>query len=802
MNTEKKDTGTNKQSPFINKLSIFLRNYWPTFVFILLYLFIFRKFFISHLVPFPGDLLVSWFFPYSSGGWEGYSPWITHKEFILADVVRMTFPWRILSMDLVKQGIIPLWNVYAFAGNPLLANLQSSVFYPLNILFLIFQPQWAWIIYIMIQPILATFFMYIFIRSIGLSRLSGLIAGIGFAFLGHLDVWFEMGIVGHAALWFPFILWGMTKFIDTKKVLFLVLSAIGIASSLLSGHPQTTAYVLIFSVAYFIYIGWDKLSKFQIIIGLLFLSLGITLTSIQLIPTFELLSHSANNPESTSRIFHSYISPLSHIAMLFAPDFFGNPATNNFWGKDYGEFMSYSGIVILLFAAIGFYTQFKNRLVRMSFITAIIAFLIAFVPSVAELLFRSPLLILNSELPSRTTFLASMGFVLSSAYGVEAIQTMKLRKIIPPVLTMFGVYILIWVIVYTMHNDPAKLSVTKHNLMLPTAIVFLTGIVILARKYTKHAFILWIVIFACMGFEYSYFLNKFLPWAPIQYMYPTHPLISKLQEITGTDRVYGYDTASFATNLPVQWRLQSPEGYDPLYIRSYAELMDAVTTGKLETDLPRGDALLPASLPMQDTYRKQVLLNLLGVRYVLDKDDSAPKNWEPRPDRFPANRFQLIYQQYKWKIYQNKMALPRAVVFYDYAVIPQKDKAIKSLFDPTYPYKQKLLLTTHPSFSPKPYPTTKAKITTYLANDVEIITDTYKNGLLFLSDNFYPGWQATVDGRSVPILQADYSFRAVEVTAGKHIVHFSYRPVSFYLGTFISLVSAILLGLFVKKKIN
>src|SRR5215469_14621424 len=88
-------------------------------------------------------------------------------------------------------------------------------------------------------------------------------------------------------------------------------------------------------------------------------------------------------------------------------------------------------------------------------------------------------------------------------------------------------------------------------------------------------------------------------------------------------------------------------GYDPLYKRGYSELMDAVTTGKLETDLPRSDALLPNTLAFQDSYRKQVIMNLLDVRYVLDKDDSIPKNWQPEPNRFPPDRFSLIYQQYK-----------------------------------------------------------------------------------------------------------------------------------------------------------
>lgn len=783
------------------KTSNFFFNYWPAFVFILLYIVIFRKVFFSHLLPFPGDLLVSWFFPYNSGGWAGYSPWITHKEFILADVVRMMYPWRAYAFDLLKQGILPLWNSYAFAGNPLLGNLQSAVFYPLNILFLFLQPQWAWIVYIMIQPVLSTLFMYLFIRSIGLSRVAALVAGIGFSFLGYLDVWFEMGIIGHAALWFPLIMWGMTKFIHSKKAGYLVLSAIGITCSLFSGHPQTTAYILIFSVSYFLYSGYEKLTKRQLGIGLFILLIGISLAAIQIVPTYELLSHSVQDKITATRIFHKFITPPSHIAMLFAPDFFGNPATNNFWGKDYGEFMSYSGIVVLLFAFIGFYSQFKNKIVRLSVVMAISAFLVAYVPFIADMLFNSPIPLLNTELPSRTMFLAAMGFVLTAAYGVEAVQKEKIKKIIPPVLFFFLLYIVIWAVVYTMHGDPGNITVTKHNIILPTIIAFLVGGTILFRRFTKQFFILWIIVFACMGFEYSYFLDKYLPWSPKQYIFPQQELLTKLQELTPPNRVYGYDTANIATNLPVQWQLQSPEGYDPLYIKNYSELLDGATTGKLETDLPRSDALLPNSLPVQDSYRKQVLLNLLGVKYVLDKDDTAPKQLDPRPDRFPTNRFQLIYQQYKWKIYENKKALPRALVFYNYTVVPQKDKAIQTIFDPSYPYVQNLLLTTKPSFIGKPIPATPAKITQYSANSVEIATNTKKTGLLFLSDNYYPGWQATVDGKPVQILLADYSFRAVEVTAGKHNVKFSYMPSSFYLGAIITLFSAIILGIISKKKI-
>ena len=57
-----------------------------------------------------------------------------------------------------------------------------------------------------------------------------------------------------------------------------------------------------------------------------------------------------------------------------------------------------------------------------------------------------------------------------------------------------------------------------------------------------------------------------------------------------------------------------------------------------------------------------------------------------------------------------------------------------------------------------------------------------RQALLVLTEADYPGWRATVDGLSVPVIRADTVFRAVAVTAGTHEIRFEFAPWSVRLG--------------------
>ena len=124
---------------------------------------------------------------------------------------------RYLIGESIKHGIIPLWNPYIFAGMPLLATVYPGALYPPNWLFAILSPVWAMNVVVISTFQLALIGTYLFARSLNLSRLGALVAGITFTFGG-----FMIAHIGHtsriaAAAWLPWVLLALEKIYQEKK---------------------------------------------------------------------------------------------------------------------------------------------------------------------------------------------------------------------------------------------------------------------------------------------------------------------------------------------------------------------------------------------------------------------------------------------------------------------------------------------------------------------------------------------------------------------------------------------------------
>jgi uncharacterized membrane protein YfhO len=93
--------------------------------------------------------------------------------------------------------------------------------------------------------------------------------------------------------------------------------------------------------------------------------------------------------------------------------------------------------------------------------------------------------------------------------------------------------------------------------------------------------------------------------------------------------------------------------------------------------------------------------------------------------------------------------------------------------------------------------TDTVEIVAYDPECVKLEVDAGSVGYLVLTDTYYPGWEAEVDGQTVPIYRANLTSRAIALDAGHHQVVFNYRPHTFYTGTAISLLTllATIIGL-------
>ena len=76
---------------------------------------------------------------------------------------------------------------------------------------------------------------------------------------------------------------------------------------------------------------------------------------------------------------------------------------------------------------------------------------------------------------------------------------------------------------------------------------------------------------------------------------------------------------------------------------------------------------------------------------------------------------------------------------------------------------------------------------------VEVNIQTHSAGWLMVRDLFYPGWQATVDGKPVRVLAANGICRAVAVPAGSHRILFTFQPWTFQAGFLVGVVTMLVL---------
>ncbi|MDI6735664.1 MAG: YfhO family protein [bacterium] len=798
------------------------KNYLSIGILIILTVVYFWKFFFLGLIPLGGDIATytypPWYFYYHDKD-KSQNP-------LLSDPVFLHYPLRKLASERLNEGKITLWNPYLFCGYPMFST-NSVSFSPLNLFFLFSKPLIAYSLIIFCQLLLCGIFMYIFLRgSLCLGPFPALIGSIVYEFSGFHIVWLEMGILSGFLL--PMILFLIDKALTKRNMFYVSLAGFALGVQFLSTFLQISLFVLSIVIPYALFRIWGQTSLLRLIrfMGLIGL-IGFSLSAVQLIPSYELIKQSHRSPIDDYR----KLSPLpwQNLITFLVPNYYGNPVDFNYnivRGKfravfekyglklpplhpkrgimedNYNEHCAYIGILPLLLAMLAIFLKRNKETVFFGSWTLISLLLVLGTP-LYYLLYRG-IPGYDKLIISRLVFLYTFGVTVLAALSCHYLSDLPKRfkvyaggiVLLCGAITLISLYLGKWVATFSIANDTLAnyfpkanarfaqhFSLLNPDFLTPILLLLCSGIVLLGINKVRISW-LKIAILSIIVFDLFYFGLRYNPFVPKQELYLTPPPLKFLADKISSDgeksRVLAFEHL-MPVSINIIYGFETAEGYDGMFPKRYDEFMNLVD---------------PYSSGWENVkelhyFANRKLLCLLNTKYLIAEKEIVAPN------------LKLVFDDGWVKIYEDQYALPRAFIVPVAKVIKDKNKIFKELlsedFDPRKTvileeeYREQQIKIQNLSNPQSKIQNPKTKILDYQPEKVIIKTTLNKNGFLVLSDTYYPGWQVFVDGKREKLYCADYILRAVYLGAGEHLVEFRYSPLSFRLGSIISIATLIIL---------
>lgn len=772
--------GTPKQ-PFINHLLSNVSKFIPLGILFFAWCVFSSPFIFRGDVPFPSKYLVTTFAPWSTS----YA--MPVKSGSMPDVITQIYPWKNLTIESWKRGVVPLWNPYSFAGTLHAGNYQTAVFSPINLLYGIFSMPTSWSLSVLLQPLLAGLFMYLFLKSERVSSIAAALGGLAFMFCGFMVVWMAYETLGFAALMLPLCLYAINQHRNNRSWWALPLLALAVAMSLVSGHFQISMYVIGF-VALFSFSKTERSDKpTNVASVLIFILFGILITAPQLWETFRAYSESVRS----ASFGKGEIIPWQYLITLFAPDFFGHPVTRNDWFGHYAEWAGFIGVIPLFLAIYG--AVYARHLHKSFFVvTAIVSLLFALPTYVTDLLYALKIPVLSTSSASRIIILSSFSLAVLCAMGYDTLvlywEKKEIKKIWPAVVTSGIFLVMFWIVLKGLRIlDPEKLLIAVRNSFLPSALLVAgTGLVIAGAYISKkYRLVCAYGLLLLTGVDLVRFSSKWMPFEPRTYLYPIMAVTDRLAKIPNlaTERVIG----NFGNEFSGMYHIQGIEGYDAVYKRRYGEFLSAVTDTHIQQPA-RSVAIFN-----KNGENAAKVVQLLGVKYYLHKVSDGRFPWAYPFWEQP--NFDVIWRDNTYEIFENSTAFPRAFLASSYKVIQDPQTIISTLFSDTMDRRNSIILEVEPAFAPKEGKG-EVSISSYLPERVVLQVKTEVPKLLFLSDSFDSGWNAYINGKKAELYRANYAFRAVAVPKGETTVIMVYEPPSIRYGMIISVIALLCVGVY------
>jgi len=563
--------------------------------------------------------------------------------------------------------------------------------------------------------------------------------------------------------------------------------ALATALVLLGGHPHTGLFCAALGAAWGIAAAAstaDRVLRVRRIAAVVAaLALGAAIAAIQILPFVEYLFLSRGYAWRQFAGLNPLAAPASALITALVPRFLGEHYADTYAGPlNYLEQTMYAGIPVLILALVGVAARRRDWRAIFFAATGVLATLAVYgAPGVLQIISALPLV--KGATLTRIPIVAITSAIVAAAFGVEALAARasdaeRRRAMLAATGTALAIAVAILAALALQRSFLLRtmLSVETWRWSL-WALLLAAGtclaLVAFARRHLERGPVV-VALTALVAVDLFVAGRGFHRLQPADRVYPAVADLTRLRGEPGPFRVVGAKGA-LMPNSALVYGLQDVRAYDGLGVSWYADLLDVA--------LAWAQAHQQHELHGADSR----VLDLLGVRYLLAPPDFTvdPGHWE----RIAGTTVPL---------FRNRREQPRAVLADGY-VLGGGD-ARRRLRDGAIDVRRDALLDVDPPPADRPERAASAdaagtaRIVEYQHERVTIDTDAPGRRLLVLSDTWFPGWRATVDGQPAPIARANVAFRAVPVPAGRHRVVFDYAPASFRIGAAISGVALLLIA--------
>lgn len=651
---------------------------------------------------------------------------------------------------------------------------------------------------------------FLFCRVIGLNRFSSFLAAIFFILSSETITLINAGHIGkiNTISWTPWVFLALEKGLQDKKPLYFLLTGGALALQFFEMHWQIAFYTCLAVGFYFIsrllsiyrknrdIKEGGKLTIYAVLMVIVF----FTGSSISFLP----VSHWAKTTERAGGMAYeegmSWSMPPEELVTYLIPGFFGlsrkeagyDPGYIDifYWGRMwFAQATDYLGILPLTLAGIALVyrrNMYTWLFASMAAITQIMAlgkytpvyrFMYEYLPGFST--FRVPKMILFL-LPFEIAILAGFGAqwlffdedekkakrIKSVLYGLAAILAITAGLTIYAYLDRDG-------LIQTYKRElsvafrwaqPPDIAYKRFMNIIWGSISFMVvlgvGMILLWLCLKERLSKAWLMAFAVLFFIIDVWSvnGRFIITVPPPKI-EKNEVIRFLEKDKELFRVSPFTGDSFYYS---RFKIPVISSYMAVSEKHFAEYRDRI-------DLDGR------------------LLDLMNVKYVIIQNTEIG---DAPVGSVILGKYMVALKSKDTAVLANRNYLPR--VYPVHQVIVEKDKEVifNILNDPRFRPREMVVLedALSPELSPSPVSSTasRARISRYTNDEIEIDAEMAENGFLVLSEKHYPGWKVFVDGEKTKIYKADYIMRAVYLSRGKHKVKFIFDPWPYKTGLWLS----------------